>query len=84
MLDLLATLPAYQGRGIGSTLLRWGTAKADEWQVRIYLEATREGYPVYIKHGWEPIGKVYLDREKYGGQGQESFVLMMREPKPLQ
>ncbi|OOQ88197.1 hypothetical protein PEBR_14250 [Penicillium brasilianum] len=84
MLDLLATLPAYQRLGFGSTLLRWGTAKADEWQARIYLEATGEGYPVYIKHGWKPVEEVHLDRAKYGGQGRESFVLMIREPRPIQ
>lgn len=84
MLDLLATLPTHQRRGIGSTLLQWGTAKADEWQVRIYLEATGEGYPVYVKHGWKPVEEIHLDRTQYGGQGQESFMLMIRDPKPLQ
>lgn len=84
MLDLLATLPTHQRRGIGSTLLQWGTTKADEWQVRIFLEATEEGYPVYVKHGWKPVEEIHLDRTQYGGQGQESFMLMIRDPKPLQ
>ncbi|KAJ5666626.1 hypothetical protein N7462_011035 [Penicillium macrosclerotiorum] len=81
-LDLLATLPTHQGRGIGSALLRWGTAKADQWQVRIYLEATGEGYPLYIKHGWRPVEEIQLDRTQFGAAGQETFWIMIRDPIP--
>ncbi|KAJ6086292.1 hypothetical protein N7486_010573 [Penicillium sp. IBT 16267x] len=82
MLDLLATLPSYQGRGIGTTLLRWGIALADSLQTRIYLEATPEGYPIYLKYGWKRLDEVELDLEKLGSQGKESFILMMRDPVP--
>ncbi|KAE8371248.1 acyl-CoA N-acyltransferase [Aspergillus bertholletiae] len=52
VLDLLAILPEYQGKGIGSKLLRWGIQQADARNARIYLEATIEGYPLYHKYGW--------------------------------
>ncbi|KAJ5670962.1 hypothetical protein N7507_000089 [Penicillium longicatenatum] len=82
VLDLLATLPSHQGRGIGSALIRWGTQLADSLQTRIYLEATPEGYPIYLKYGWKRLDEVELDLGKFGGHGKESFILMMRDPVP--
>lgn len=80
VLDLLGTLPEYQGRGIGSAMLKWGMEKADAWQTRIFLEATPEGVSLYIKNGWKPLEEVTLDYRPFGGVGSESFVLMMRDP----
>ncbi|KAJ5133110.1 Acyl-CoA N-acyltransferase [Penicillium atrosanguineum] len=80
MLDLLATLPGYQGRGIGSTMLKWGTSKADAAGRRLYLEATGEGQPLYLKAGFHPVDEFILDRTQFGGKGQESFTIMIRDP----
>ncbi|KAJ5973131.1 Acyl-CoA N-acyltransferase [Penicillium vulpinum] len=80
ILDLLATLPEYQGRGFGSAILKWGTEKADSSQSRIFIEATPEGVPIYIKHGWKILEEVVLDFTPFGNAGQESFFLMMRDP----
>lgn len=83
VLDLLATLPGYQGRGIGSAMLRWGTKKADQYQCRVYLEATGEGYPLYTKHGFKPVEEIALERALYGGMGTETFWIMIRDPLPV-
>ncbi|KAJ5907336.1 hypothetical protein N7495_000018 [Penicillium taxi] len=83
VLELLATMPSHQGRGVGSALLRWGTTQADALQARIYLEATPQGYPLYLKHGWKPVEKITLDYGQYGSEGQEGFILMMRDPRPI-
>ncbi|OQE34634.1 hypothetical protein PENCOP_c016G02005 [Penicillium coprophilum] len=80
ILDLLATLPEYQGRGFGSAILKWGTEKADASQSRIFLEGTPEGVPVYQKYGWKVVEEVVLDFAQFGGEGHESFFLMMRDP----
>lgn len=80
VLDLLATLPEYQGRGFGSAILKWGTNKADASQSRIYLEGTPEGVPVYLKYGWKILEEVVMDYTPFGSVGQESFFLMMRDP----
>ncbi|KAJ6177672.1 hypothetical protein N7519_008133 [Penicillium mononematosum] len=80
ILDLLATLPEYQGRGFGSAVLKWGMEKADASQSRIFLEGTPEGVPVYLKHGWKILEEVVMDYKQFGGVGQESFFLMMRDP----
>jgi GNAT superfamily N-acetyltransferase len=82
VLDLLATLPAHQGRGIGSAILKWGTSKADAWGRRLYLEATVEGLPVYVKYGWRPVEEMILDRTRFGGQGKETYMIMIRDPIP--
>jgi Acetyltransferases len=80
VLDLLATLPEYQGRGFGSAILKWGTDKADASQSRIFLEGTPEGVPIYLKHGWKIVEEVVMDYTPFGSVGQESFFLMMRDP----
>lgn len=57
--------------------------KADALQARIYLEATPEGYPLYVKHGWKKVEEVTIDFSQLDSEGQESFVIMMRDPAPL-
>ncbi|RAQ49720.1 GNAT family acetyltransferase [Aspergillus flavus] len=81
MLDMLAVLPEYQGKGIGSKLLQWGTEQADARNARIYLEATIEGYPLYRKYGWHEVDRIEIDYAQYGGTGQITFIIMMRDPQ---
>ena len=80
-MDILAISPEYQGKGIGSKLLQWGTQRADARNARIYLEATIEGYPLYRKYGWHEVDRLVIDYAQYGGTGQITFVLMMRDPQ---
>ncbi|KAH8428432.1 GNAT family N-acetyltransferase [Aspergillus melleus] len=81
MLDFLATHPSSQGKGIGTKLLQWGMERADERDARIYLEATMDGYPLYVKHGWREVEKLVLDFEPYGGHGTATYSLMIRDRK---
>ncbi|CAG8305065.1 unnamed protein product [Penicillium salamii] len=80
VLDLLATLPDYQGQGYGTAMLKWGIEKADAAKSRIYLEATPEGVPVYLKYGWRHLEEVTMSYVDHGGVGEESFYLMIRDP----
>lgn len=80
VLDLLATLPEYQRRGFGSAILKWGIEKADASQLRIFLEGTPEGVPIYLKYGWKILEEVVMDYTPFGSVGQETFFLMMRDP----
>jgi GNAT superfamily N-acetyltransferase len=78
---MLATLPEYQGQGVGTKLLEWGIQQAEGRNARIYLEATMDGYPLYCKYGWQRLEDLNLDFAQYGGTGKAQFVLMMREPQ---
>ncbi|KAJ5925173.1 GNAT family acetyltransferase [Penicillium verhagenii] len=80
VLELLCVLPEYQGMGIGSAFLRWGIEKSDASNARIYLEATVEGLPVYLRYGWKTVEEIQLDYTDRGGEGSQKFALMIREP----
>jgi GNAT superfamily N-acetyltransferase len=82
VLEFLATLPEYQGQGVGKTLLRWGMEQADKQQKRIYLEGTTEGLPLYVKSGWATLEKVGIDYRQWGGEGGQELTLMVRDPLP--
>ncbi|KAL3705681.1 hypothetical protein TMatcc_009354 [Talaromyces marneffei ATCC 18224] len=51
-LDTVGTHPNYQRRGAGSMLVQWGCDLADRDDVSAYVDASKEGAPVYQKHGF--------------------------------
>ncbi|KAL4951648.1 acyl-CoA N-acyltransferase [Aspergillus filifer] len=80
VLEFIATHPKYQGRGVGKALLAWGIERAGKEGKRIYLEATEEGYPVYVKNGWRALARVEIDYARWGGVGGQALTLMVRNP----
>ncbi|KAL1959917.1 hypothetical protein VTO42DRAFT_585 [Malbranchea cinnamomea] len=86
VLDLLCTNPVYQRQGLGGKLLELCIKLADAANVRVFLEATKVGLPLYKRYGWEPVGKLEWRLEDYGvqdeGDGDGKLVLtqMIREP----
>ncbi|KAJ5339743.1 hypothetical protein N7452_006471 [Penicillium brevicompactum] len=70
------------GLGYGAAMLKWGIEKADATKSRIYLEATPEGVPAYLKYGWKHVEDVRLDYADYGGAGVETYYIMIRDPIP--
>ncbi|KAL4971018.1 GNAT family N-acetyltransferase [Aspergillus stella-maris] len=79
VLEFIATHPRHQGRGVGKALLTWGIERAEKAGKRIYLEATSEGYPVYVKSGWRALARVEIDYERWGGVGTQALTLMARD-----
>ena len=51
-LDILAVEPIYQKKGIGSAMVAWGTAKADELGLECVVEASQDGRRLYEKYGF--------------------------------
>ena len=51
-LDTVGTHPDYQRRGAGSMLVQWGCDLADRDGVSAYVDASKEGAPLYQKHGF--------------------------------
>jgi len=82
-LQLLATDPAYQRRGLASKLLKHVLDSADREGKKAYIEATLAGYPVYERLGWKVVDVVEIDLSKWGGKGMGSNRIMLREPQPL-
>ena len=54
-LRTMAVLPEYQRRGIASTLLKWGTEKADREKMVGYLNARPSGKGIYERAGWQLV-----------------------------
>lgn len=76
-LHLLATDPAHQGHGIGSSLIERTLRRCDEEGVPAYLESSKEAnVPFYRRHGFEVTGTV-----RAAGGGPEMY-LMWRDPLP--
>ena len=84
-LDTLATVPAFQGRGLGSMLVRWGIeharedARARPGRVRgVWTIATPAGVQTYLKAGMREVGSEVFDYgEGGGGRGQRYVWLVM-------
>jgi GNAT superfamily N-acetyltransferase len=51
-LEILATHPDFRRKGLASRLMEWGTQKADEKGVEMYLDSSKMGRPLYEKFGW--------------------------------
>ena len=63
-LEMLATLPDYQGQGAAGQLIRWGLEQADRDGLEAYIEASPVGAPIYEHFGWVDIDTlVVLDGE---------------------
>jgi GNAT superfamily N-acetyltransferase len=59
--QFLATVPAAQGHGLGSALLRDMLARADREQMPAYHEATTpRNRALYERHGYETVGEFTL------------------------
>ncbi|PLB53997.1 hypothetical protein P170DRAFT_469471 [Aspergillus steynii IBT 23096] len=81
----LYVLPEYQRRGLGGVLMERMVPKADELGLPGYLESSTVGYGLYIKHGFEEVGRITVDLEQWGGEkGEENtYVLMLRSAERL-
>ncbi|CAL5871089.1 uncharacterized protein PFLUO_LOCUS5335 [Penicillium psychrofluorescens] len=67
-LDTVATHPDYQRRGAGSMLVKWGCDLADAEGVGAYVDASKDGAPLYAKFG-------FVD---YSPPGEENSAMARR------
>ncbi|KAF9909586.1 hypothetical protein BX616_011126 [Lobosporangium transversale] len=61
----ISVAPAYQGQGIGSALLKWGTDKADEEGVSCWVSSSMSGWPAFAKAGFVEVGRLELNLDDY-------------------
>jgi ribosomal protein S18 acetylase RimI-like enzyme len=75
-LPVLGTAPEYQGRGVGSALLRALLARSDAEGLPAYLESSKErNVPFYQRHGFELQGSLRTP-------GGPTVWPMLRAPRP--
>lgn len=61
----LSVSPKYQGRGVGSALLRWGTDICNEKGVFAWVHSSEPAWPMYEKCGFEIIRCLDVDLDEY-------------------
>ena len=76
---MLHTDPKHQRRGAASALIRWGTQKADELGLPVYLESSAEGHVLYNRHGFKDIEIFEVDLKPFGHDKIHCAPLMLRE-----
>ena len=73
----MRVLPEYQGKGLGSMLLKSCLKQAQERRKRIFLHAGPESRALYEKFRFEVVGQLGMQMEKYGGRGTCNESLMI-------
>lgn len=82
-LDILSIDPAYQRRGVGDALVKWGTAKADSLGVEAIVESSVFGKGLYEKNGYVFVKDVVLRApgEKWKDRPEGRFAWLIRPKK---
>jgi ribosomal protein S18 acetylase RimI-like enzyme len=76
-LPLLGVDPLYHNKGLGSTLLKYATAKFDGDNVLAYLESSNpRNIPLYERHGFKVLGTIQVNQFP-------PIVPMLREPQKV-
>jgi len=55
----------WQGKGIGSALLRWGTDHADKNGVFCWVHSSESAWPAYAKSGFDVVETLDVDLDEY-------------------
>lgn len=63
--------PKHQGRGVGTKLIQWGTKKADEAGVFIWVHSSEAGAPRFEKEGFKEVTRLEIDLDRYADRPQE-------------
>lgn len=75
--------PAYQGRGVGSALIGWGTEKADKEGVFCWVHSSDGGHVAFGKAGFMEVERLVVDLDEFAEEkrwGEYVFRYMVRQP----
>lgn len=61
----LSVSPEYQGRGVGSALLRWGTGICEEKNVFAWVHSSEPAWQMYEKSGFQIVRILDIDLDEY-------------------
>ncbi|ETS86910.1 hypothetical protein PFICI_00738 [Pestalotiopsis fici W106-1] len=57
--------PRYEGLGVGSQLLRWGTEQADRLGAFSWVHSSEAGWVLFSKHGYEEVDRLTFDLDEW-------------------
>lgn len=82
-LDILTIDPAYQRRGVGDALVKWGTKVADDMRVEAVVESSVFGKGLYEKNGYVFVKDVVAKAPdaKWKDRAEGRFAWMVRPKK---
>ncbi|ORY66108.1 acyl-CoA N-acyltransferase [Pseudomassariella vexata] len=82
--------PVYQGKGVGSQLIRWGIEQADRNGVFCWVHSSEAGWRMFEKLGFKEVDRLTVDLDAWAvrtpraegcdGWGQYTFRYMVRQP----
>ncbi|KAL4939881.1 hypothetical protein BDV06DRAFT_224602 [Aspergillus oleicola] len=78
-LDYLAVHPSKQGQGIATTLVKSGLQFADKHSVPVFTIAFKAARGIYARLGFREVARVVQDLARYGGFGEYTTYLMVRD-----
>jgi ribosomal protein S18 acetylase RimI-like enzyme len=84
LLENIATHPDYRRKGLASQLIQWVFPLADEMGCVVYLDTAsdNDAMRLYERLGFQKRGSQTIeDLSKYGGEGSETHVALIRYPK---
>ena len=82
-LEIVATHPDYQGKGIGTQLIRWGLEQADTQGVEAYLEASPDAVALYRKLGFTEWASTdtWIENERVKGVRYRNLFMIRAAAK---
>lgn len=84
VLENIATHPDHRGHGLASKLVQWYFLDADKRGLVIYLDTASDNAAMrlYEKLGFQKRDSQTIeDLSKYGGEGSETHVALIRDPQ---
>lgn len=70
ILCAIPVLPAYQGKGVGSALIRWGTRIADAEGVYCWVSSSDGGWTAFQKSGFAEVGRLEVELDNFAGSAK--------------
>ena len=82
--NMLATHPLYQRKGLGKMLLEHGLGFAERDGAKTYLTSSPAGLPLYLILGWKEVGSFEVDLRAHGAEEVMVVKCLVKESQPPQ